>query len=76
MDFEVSPMEVCQQKQDARRWIVRNYQELTDVQAHHRLQNAVKRELYYRRHGSDADVDELDSNYDPLAEFFEYQETE
>jgi hypothetical protein len=73
-EFDAAPMEFCEQKKDAQilgrqlRLVQHYWKELTDVKAHHRLQDAVKRELYYRRHGSNADVDELDASYDPLGE--------
>ena len=73
-DFIAAPMSYRQQKQDADRLgrqlrIVQYYWgELTDACAHQSLQHAVKSELYYREHGADADVDELDLSYDPLAD--------
>lgn len=73
-EFAAAPMNFRQQKEDAdilghQLRIVQFYwDELSDTNAHIRLQNAVKRELYFKKHGPDADVDELDFNYDPLAE--------
>ena len=73
-EFAAAPMDFRQQKEDAdilghQLRIVQFYwNELSDPNAHMRLQNAVKRELFFNRHGPDADVDELDFSYDPLAE--------
>ncbi len=72
--FAAAPMNFRQQKEDAEilghqlRIVQFYWDELTDANAHLRLQNAVKRELYYKHHGPDANVDELDLSYDPLAE--------
>eukprot|EP00986_Skeletonema_menzelii_P009724 scaffold4492_cov81-Skeletonema_menzelii.AAC.4 len=73
-DFAAAPMNFRQQKDDAEmlgrqlRIVQFYWNELSDANAHLRLQNAVKRQLYYKEHGPNADVDELDLSYDPLAE--------